>query len=247
MGLADDLSAEALAEHMPDRPVRSYPGVLSTEAATLPWAREGGPHGAVLVAGYQVSPRGRAGLPWELPMGTGAGFSMVLRPELAAAREGWVYAAAINGLADIVTGDAAAITWPDEIHRDGRLAGAIGAWVELGAEGIEWAVINVLLPDITPPRAPSVARAASAIQARMDAPAADVLADYRARCATIGRHVRARLIPMGPAGPKVEGVAVDIITDGSLVIKSDNTGNRVAVRPQNLGILDDLAETETSG
>jgi BirA family biotin operon repressor/biotin-[acetyl-CoA-carboxylase] ligase len=240
MGIADDLAAEVLAEQMPDRPIRSYPAVLSTEAATLPWAREGAPHGAVLVAGYQASPRGRAGLPWDLPVGHGVGFSIVLRPELHAAREGWVYAPAVCGLADAV-GEGAEITWPDEVHRAGSLVGAIGAWVELGAEGVDWAVLNVLLSDITPPRAPALARAVSAIEARFDASGASVLEDYRPRCATIGRRVLARLIPMGPAGPRVEGVAVDVIADGSLVIKSDSTGNRVAVRPQNLGMLDDLA------
>lgn len=240
MGIADDLEKDVLAEQMPDRSVRSYPALLSTEAAALAWAREGAPHGAVVVAGYQASPRGRAGLPWDLPVGTGVGFSLVLRPELDAAREGWVYAAGLCGLAD-VCGEDAEISWPDEIYRAGSLAGAIGAWVELGAEGVDWAVLNVLLPDITAPRAPTLARAVSAIEARMDAPGASVLADYRPRCATVGRHVRARMIPMGPAGPRVEGVAVDVIADGSLVIKSDKTGSRVAVRPQNLGILDDLA------
>ncbi len=244
MGLADDLSAEALAEQMPDRPVRSYPAVLSTEAATLPWAREGAPHGAVLVAGYQVSPRGRAGLPWDLPMGHGVGFSLVLRPELHPAREGWVYAAAVCGLADAL-GEGAEITWPDEVYRAGDLVGAIGAWVELGAEGVDWAVLNVLLTGITPPRAPMVAQAVRAIEARFDEPATSVLEDYRPRCATVGRHVRAHMIPMGPAGPRVDGVAVDVIADGSLSIKSDSTGHRVAVRPQNLGVLDDLA-TEVS-
>lgn len=243
MGLADDLVAERLAEQMADRPIRSYPAVLSTEAVALGWAREGAPHGAVVVAGYQASPRGRAGLPWDLPEGTGVGFSIVFRPELAAAREGWVYAAAVCGLAD-VAGDDAEIVWPDEVYRDGLLTGAIGAWVELGAEGVAWAVINVLLPGITAPRAPEVARAVTSIEARMDAPAANVIADYRPRCATFGRHVRARLIPMGPAGPRVEGIAADVILDGSLSITSDKTGRRVAVQPQNLGILDDLADED---
>lgn len=242
MGLADDLVSEVLAEQMPDRPIRSYPALLSTEAAALGWAREGAPNGAVVVAGYQASPRGRAGLPWDLPMGTGVGFSLVLRPQLPAAREGWVYAAAVCGLAD-VAGDGAEIVWPDEVYCAGTRTSAIGAWVELGSDGVDWVVLNVLLPDVTAPRAPAVQRAVSAIEARIDAPKEGVLDDYRLRCATVGRHVLARMIPMGPAGPRVQGTAVDVLSDGSLVIESDTSGNRVAVRPQNLGILDDLGET----
>lgn len=241
MGLADDLETEALAEQMPDRSVRSYSALLSTEAAALAWAREGAPHGAVVVAGYQASPRGRAGLPWDLPVGAGVGFSIVLRPQLPAAREGWVYAAAVCGLADVAGVDAQ-IFWPDEVWCAGKRTGAVGAWVELGSEGVDWAVLNVLLPDITAPRAPALQRAVTAIEARMAAQREDVLEDYRLRCATFGRHVLARMIPMGPAGPRVQGTAVDVLTDGSLVIKSDSTGNRVAVRPQNLGVLDELSD-----
>ncbi len=241
MGLADDLVAEVLAEQMPERSVRSYPAVVSTEAAALGWAREGAPHGALVVAGYQASPRGRAGLPWDLPMGTGLGFSLVLRPQLPAAREGWVYLAAVCGLADLAGVDAE-IVWPDEVHCAGTRTAAIGAWVELGADGVDWAVLNVLLPDITAPRAPALQRAVAAIETRMDAPKEGVLDDYRLRCATIGRHVLARMIPMGPAGPRVQGTGVDVLSDGSLVIESDTSGNRVAVRPQNLGILDDVSE-----
>ena len=61
MGLDDDLAADALAADLPGRPLRSYPALLSTEADALAWARAGGPGGAVVVAGYQASPRGRAG------------------------------------------------------------------------------------------------------------------------------------------------------------------------------------------
>lgn len=244
MGLADDLSDEALAEAMPRRQSRSYPALVSTEAAALAWARQGAPHGSVVVAGYQASPRGRAGLPWELPEGSGLGFSLVLRPELPSAREGWIYAAAVSALADTCGADAM-ITWPDEVHALGRRAAAVGAWVELGSEGVLWAVLNVLLPTATVPRTPAMARAVDAIETRIDAAPASVLDDYRRRCRTLGRQVLAHMIPMGPAGPRVRGTAVDVLSDGSLVLHTAQ-GNRVAVRPQNLGVLDELGEDENT-
>lgn len=237
MGVADDLSADVLAEAMPERAVRSYPAVLSTEAAALAWAREGAPEGAVVVAGYQAAPRGRAGLPWTLSDDNDLGFSLVLRPELPAAREGWVYAAAVSGLADSV-GEGAAIEWPDEVHALGRRAGAVGARVELGPERVEWAVLNVLIPQATVPRTRVLARVADAIEQRVHAAHDTVLDDYRSRCRTLGRQVCARMIPLGPAGPRVEGTAVDVLSDGSLVIKTSR-GSRIAVRPQNLGMLDE--------
>jgi BirA family biotin operon repressor/biotin-[acetyl-CoA-carboxylase] ligase len=71
VGLDDDLAADVLAADLPGRPLRSYPALLSTEADALAWARAGAPDGAVVVAGYQASPRGRAGLPWQVQQGTG--------------------------------------------------------------------------------------------------------------------------------------------------------------------------------
>ena len=239
MGLDDDLVADALAVDLPGRPLRSYPALLSTEADALAWARAGAPGGAVVVAGYQASPRGRAGLPWQVRQGTGLAFSLILRPRLPADREGWVYTVATSGLADALGADAG-IAWPDEVRRGGQRAGAVGAWVELDAEGgVSWAVVNLLVPDAVQPRGPMLARVVEAIERCQRAPAEVVLARYRARCTTLGTAVRARLIPLGPAGPRVEGRAVDTLADGALVIETA-AGRRVAVRPQNLGLLDAL-------
>lgn len=252
MAIGDDLSADALAAALPGREVRGYPAVLSSESVALAWAREGAPHGAVVTAGYQVSPRGRGGLPWTVDPAHDVCFSLVLRPDLPVAREGWLYTTAVSGLAD--RHDDAAITWPDEVHTARGRTAAVGAWVELGPNGVRWAVLTVLLSgvgdagdgsDDAADRAGKLARAVRAIEHRLAADADDVLADYRARCDTLGRRVRARMIPLGPAGPQIEGNAVDVLSDGSLTIRTDR-GSRVAVRPQNLGVLDVLAPDEPS-
>lgn len=242
MEVDEDLSAEALGEVMPGRPARAYPALLSTESDALAWARAGGPAGGVVVAGYQVSPRGRGGLEWQVRQGQDLAFSLILRPELSAAWEGWVYAAAICGLVDALH-EGTTIVWPDEARRGGVRVGAVGVHVELSSTGVEWAVVNTLAPDAEPPRTQLLARIVEAIEARLESSAAAVQADYRARCETIGQPVRARLIPMGPSGPQVTGRAADVLTDGSLSIRTAR-GNRVAVRPQHLGLLDELDESE---
>jgi BirA family biotin operon repressor/biotin-[acetyl-CoA-carboxylase] ligase len=236
VGLDDDLAADALAADLRGRPLRSYPALLSTEADALAWARAGGPGGAVVVAGYQASPRGRAGLPWTVRQGAGLAFSLILRPALPADREGWVYTVATSGLADALGADAT-IAWPDEVWRGGQRAGAVGAWVELDAEGVRWAVVNLLVPAAEPPRGPTLARVVEAVERCQGAPAEVLLDRYRTRCATLGTAVRARLIPLGPSGPRVEGRAVGALADGALVIETA-AGRRVAVRPQNLGLLE---------
>ena len=64
-----------------------------------------------------------------------------------------------------------------------------------------------------------------------------MLADYGRRCATIGRRVRARLVPLRPGGPHVTGTALRALADGALLIEPDD-GRRVAVPPPSLGVLE---------
>jgi BirA family biotin operon repressor/biotin-[acetyl-CoA-carboxylase] ligase len=234
--VAEDLRPEAVAAALPGRPVHVYPALLSTGADALAWARAGAPEGAVVVADYQASARGRAGLEWQVRPEQDLAFSLVLRPRLPPEREGWLYTVAVSGVADALGGDAV-IEWPDEVRRASARAGAVGVHVELGPEGSEWAVVNVLVAGARPPRTPMLARTIEAIETRYRSPTAPVLADYLRRCETIGRAVRARLIPLGPGGPEVAGTAVSSLADGALVLETKQ-GNRVAVRPQHLGLLE---------
>ncbi len=236
MDVGGDLSSEALTEALPGRPVRTYPAILSTAADAFAWARAGGPEGAVVVADYQASPRGRAGLPWEVRPGEGLGFSLVLRPQLPPEREGWLYTVAVSGIADVV-GEEAKIRWPDEVIRNGGRVAAVGVHVEFAPQATDWAVVTALV-EARPARGPLLAQLVEAIEDRYHGQAEAVLEDYLPRCETLGRRVRARLIPLGPSGPQVVGVAADCLDDGALVLETDR-GNRVAVRPQNLGILEE--------
>jgi BirA family biotin operon repressor/biotin-[acetyl-CoA-carboxylase] ligase len=226
--LTADLTRQLLEESLPGHALRVYPALLSTEADALAWARAGAPDGAVVVAGYQASPRGRAGLEWRLQPGRGLGFSLVLRPRLPLHREGWLYVVALTALADALSGEPT-LAWPDEVRSGGARAAAVAVQTAPGTNGVEWAVVSVLVEDAEPPRAPLLARAIAA-----------VLADCLRRCETLGRRVRARLIPMGPSGTALTGKAVTILADGALVIETDD-GRRLAVRPQSLGLLDALS------
>lgn len=233
--LPDDLSSETLAAELGSRPVRSYPAVLSTHADALAWARSEGPSGAVVVADYQASARGHGGLEWEVHPGADLGFSMVCRPGLPGEREGWVDVAALLGMADAL--EAPALEWPDLVTADGQRVAALTVEAASDAIGLLWAVVTVLVPAAAPDRARTLARAAKAIEARLAEPVDAVREAYRQRCATLGREVRAHLVPMGPNGTVVCGEAVDVRDDGSLVIR-DEEQRRVAVPPRSLGIIE---------
>jgi BirA family transcriptional regulator, biotin operon repressor / biotin---[acetyl-CoA-carboxylase] ligase len=232
--VAVDLSPEALADALPGRPLRTYPAMLSTEADAQAWARAGAPAGALVVADYQASPRGRGGLPWQVRQGEGLGFSVVLRPELAPEAEGWPYVATTNGLATLLSADT---TWPDEVRVRGRRVAAVGVHANAAATGIDWVVVTVLITEAKPPRAPLLGAALEAIEAHLAMTPGEVLDAYRGRCTTLGRRVRARLVPMGPAGTVLEGIATDVRSNGGLVIATDE-GRRAVVPPQGLGVLE---------
>lgn len=234
-----DLAGPELAAALGDRPVRSYPALLSTEPVAMAWAREGAPSGAVVVADYQASPRGRGGWPWIVRAGVGLGCTLLVRPELEPEREGWPYVACLLGLHDAVGTPDSTLVWPDTVcDASGDVLARLGVYVELGPSRTDWAVATVLVERAEPPRGPLLARVLAAMEQRLDSPAPAVLADYRARCSTLGQSRRARLLPLGPGGPEVTGEAVDVLADGALVLLTPR-GNRVAVPPQNLGLLDE--------
>lgn len=213
------------------RPVRTYPALLSTEAAAMAWAHQGAPGGAVVVAGYQAAPRGRGGLPWRAEAGRGLGFTLLARPSLPPEREGWPYVVGLVGLHDVVGTEDSRLDWPDTVvAADGTLLARLGVQVELGPGRIEWLGLTVLVDAVQPPRAPLLARLVAALERRLGEPPESVLADYLPRCATLGRTLRALLIPVGPGGPEVTGQAVDVDSDGALVMRTEQ-GRRVAVPP----------------
>lgn len=232
----EDLSIEALGLLMPDRAVRSYVALLSTQADALAWARSGAVEGSIVVADYQASPRGRGGVEWSVRPGASLSFSIILRPDLPPEREGWLYAVAASGLADAL-GDDVVIGWPDEVRRDDEIVGTVGVHAELGLARIDWAVVSVLVRDTPLPRGPLLRRVVEATEDRYRADEDVLLADYLLRCVTIGMRVRARMIPVGPAGVQISGTAVRLVGDGALTIQTDR-GNHVSVRPQHLGLLD---------
>lgn len=236
--MSDDLTPVEVTAALRGRPVRVYPAVLSTEATAMAWARAGAPTGSVVVADYQASPRGRGGLPWAVETGRGLGFSLIVRPTLPPEREGWPYVASSLAVADVLGGHAG-LEWPDTVASaaDRDMLAQLGTYAELGPDRTEWVCVTVLVVSAQPPRAELLHRLVTAVDQRFAADKNEVLSAYRSRCYTLGRQVRALMIPMGPGGPEVVGEAVDVLDDGSLVVLTAR-GNRVAVPPVNLGLLE---------
>jgi BirA family biotin operon repressor/biotin-[acetyl-CoA-carboxylase] ligase len=238
-----DLTREAVDQALPGRPTRVYPALLSTEAEATAWARAGAPDGAVVVADYQVSARGRAGLPLTSRLGEGLGFSIVLRPDLPIDREGWPYLvgslAVAGGLDQGLDDEPTRVCWPDRVTSgDGTHLADLGLQVGLSQDTVAWAVLTVLVATAHPPRPPLLARLVEALEHHGQQSAEGTLEEYRRRCSSLGCWLRALMVPLGPGGPEVTGEAVDVLPDGALVLRT-RQGNRVAIPPMSLGLLED--------
>ena len=204
----------------------------STNSRLLEEARAGAPEGVVLVADHQTAGRGRLGRRWEAPPGSSLLVSLLLRPTVAIERVHLVTMAA--GLAasdacEAVAGLRPGLKWPNDlVVDDAKLAGLLAESVVEG-DALRALVVGMGLNITAAPAegATALARHAGAavdrralldawlvrLDARLDA-LDGVLADYRPRCATLGREVRVER----PAGAVLVGTAADVTDAGHLVV-----------------------------
>jgi BirA family biotin operon repressor/biotin-[acetyl-CoA-carboxylase] ligase len=106
----------------------------STNAALVEAAAGDAPEGTVLVAEHQVTGRGRLDRTWTSPPRAGLTVSVLLRPDVPAARRGWLPLLTGVALAESVrglTGVQVSLKWPNDLlAADGRkLAGILAETV----------------------------------------------------------------------------------------------------------------------
>jgi BirA family biotin operon repressor/biotin-[acetyl-CoA-carboxylase] ligase len=208
----------------------------STNERAKELAAAGAPHGLVVTADSQTAGRGRQGRSWVAPPGRALLFSVLLRDldESAA----MIPLAAAVAVCDAFPA-ADGIKWPNDVWIDGRkLAGILvegrlqDRWAVLGI-GLNVATTADELPDDLKDIATSLAiagddsgvatprdaldRLVPALDRWLAAPAADVLAEWRAHDALRGQRIR------WDGG---EGVAAGVDDEGSLLVETDDAGTQ---------------------
>jgi BirA family biotin operon repressor/biotin-[acetyl-CoA-carboxylase] ligase len=222
------------------RSLEVVPEIGSTNAALTAAAAADEPEGAVLVAEHQVAGRGRLDRVWTSPPRAGLTVSFLLRPDVPAARRGWLPLLTGVALAEAVgevTGVRAALKWPNDLLAgDGRklagiLAESTGTAVVVGV-GLNVSTTAAELPDTgtslsrvtgaTVDRAPVLLAFLRAVERRYrrwtaalgDPVASGLAADYLAWSSTVGTDVVVSL----PDGSTLEGTATAVDWDGRLVV-----------------------------
>lgn len=254
--LEGKLSTELLG-----KPLRYYPFAVSTESLALAWARqENAPEGATIVANQELSPRQRKGPPWVVFPSQGLYFATVLRPGLPPEGEGLLWLMASVGAAEglqAATGLDVKVKWPDDLLVGGRKIGGFKIEAQLGPGEISSAVVtgrfnlnvesDAFPEDIRQSATSLLIETGSqaetgkmldailkGIERRYDDEVADLIKGYSARCETIGRKVRATLMPKG----EVAGVATGIDPFGALLV--DVGGKTVPVTIDTLRKLEPI-------
>jgi BirA family transcriptional regulator, biotin operon repressor / biotin---[acetyl-CoA-carboxylase] ligase len=227
------------------RSLEVVPEIGSTNAELIARAAadpEGGgaPEGTVLVAEHQVTGRGRLDRSWTSPPRAGLTVSFLLRPDVPAARKGWLPLLTGVALAEAVaegTGVLPSLKWPNDLlAADGRklagiLAETTGKAVVVGV-GLNVSTTTEELPDTgtslarvlgtTVDRAPVLLAFLRAFERRYrrwtevlgDPVSSGLAQDYLAWSSTVGTEVAVGL----PDGSTLEGTAQAVDWDGRLVV-----------------------------
>jgi BirA family biotin operon repressor/biotin-[acetyl-CoA-carboxylase] ligase len=212
----------------------------STNAELVRAAAEGAPEGTVLVAEHQGAGRGRLDRIWISPPRAGLTVSFLLRPDVPAARRGWLPLLAGVALAESVaeiTGVLPSLKWPNDLlARDGRklagiLAESTGSAVVVGV-GLNVSSTAEELPETgtslgritgsTVDRAPLLLGFLRAVERRYrrwtehlgDPVSSGLAQDYLAWSSTVGAEVAVAM----PDGSTLQGVAEAVDWDGRLVV-----------------------------
>jgi BirA family biotin operon repressor/biotin-[acetyl-CoA-carboxylase] ligase len=206
------------------------PRTASTNADLVAVAAAGAPEGTVLVAESQEAGRGRLGRTWTSPPRAGLTVSVLLRPELPAAR--WPWLPLWGGLAVAralreQAGVDAVLKWPNDVLIGGRKVCGLLAEVPAPGALVLGIGLNVSTREDELPHAGATSLAlAGAGTTDRDTLLRALLRDlagvleeaspdgYRALCSTIGTDVRVEL----PGGQAVEGTATAVDDDGRLVV-----------------------------
>jgi BirA family transcriptional regulator, biotin operon repressor / biotin---[acetyl-CoA-carboxylase] ligase len=226
------------------RTLEVVPEVGSTNAALATAAAEDAPEGTVLVAEHQVAGRGRLDRVWTSPPRAGLTVSFLLRPDVPAARRGWLSLLTGVALAESVgevTGVRASLKWPNDLLAvDGRkLAGILAESVASAAApavvvgvGLNVNTTSAEMPDTgtslsrilgtTVDRAPVLLAFLRTVERRYrrwtevlgDPVSSGLAQDYLAWSSTVGTEVAVSL----PDGSTLAGTAQAVDWDGRLVV-----------------------------
>jgi len=225
-----------------------YDTIDSTNTRAKQMAREGAPHGTVLIAGHQTGGRGRMGRTFQSPEGQGVYLSVILRPNCEPSKLMHLTCAAgvaITEAVEAVSGVRPQVKWINDLVVDGKKLGGILTEMSVDKGIVEYAVIGIGINCLQKARdfSPEIANLATSLSMtaekivppeklaaamvtvlwKMNAVLfthkAELMERYRKSCVTLGKEIQ---VIRGDT--VLPGTAIDMDDDGGLLVKySDGT------------------------
>jgi len=130
--------------------------VSSTNTLARELAEEGAPEGTLVLAEEQTAGRGRLGRRWLAPSGTSLLLSLVLRPQLPAAKAPQltiISALAVRSAIGETVGLPAQLKWPNDILIHGRKVGGILIESSSLGAGLRYVIVGIGVNVNMPPQA----------------------------------------------------------------------------------------------
>jgi BirA family transcriptional regulator, biotin operon repressor / biotin---[acetyl-CoA-carboxylase] ligase len=223
------------------------PAVRSTQAEAHRIAGEGAEDGTLVIADLQEGGKGRLGRVWHSPSGTGIWMSLLLRPKLELHQCPQLTLVAAVAVVEAIrkyTGLQVAIKWPNDILLDGKKI--CGILTELNAEAtvVNYIIIGIGINVNTPSfpaelqsvatslrieggqdfsRVQLVQRILERFESLYVAYLEEGFASLKERWESFATSVGQRIIARQIHGT-VEGLALGIDQDGSLLIQKEDGG-----------------------
>lgn len=228
-----------------ERGIRYYRAVDSTNLTARRLAEEGCPSYTTVIAEEQLQGRGRLGRDWFSPPNSGLWFSIILRPEMikpaAAAPVTLVTATSLASSLNKNQDLAVKIKWPNDLLIEGKKFGGILSEIKGEPDRIEYLIIGAGLnvnqePEDFPAELKAQATSISAERGRFFDRTSLFLSLWEELCRAYELFLKEGFAPfrdrllfynsfMGRevnvtwTGGALEGLAVDLDQDGSLLVR----------------------------
>ena len=233
-------------------PIYFYAETDSTNNRIRQLAVEGATEGTLAVAEVQTMGRGRRGKQWSSPIGSGAWFSLLLRPDIPPAEASVL--TLLGGLAvcralEDISGMQPVIKWPNDILLNGKKLVGILTEMDCEMSQVHFVVLGIGINVNTKAFPPELEEVATSlflesgktfsrklvVQKTMErleeyydiflaaGGFAPLLDEYRRRCVTLGREVTVL------EEKSFLATALDVTPEGELLVRRSDTGEEMVI------------------
>ena len=240
-------------KQLEDKQILYYQSVDSTNLAARRLAEDGKPEYSTVVAEEQLKGRGRLGRSWFSPRGSGLWFSMILRPlKVSPSKAGAITLVTAAALAEHLNkqhGLPVMIKWPNDLLLNGKKTGGILSEMKAKPELIEYLIIGIGL-NINQERADfpcDISQLATSLYIEHDKLLdrtkllLELIEDLKKAYHSFYEYgfnhfyplwkkyntTLGKTITVCSPNKKIEGIAIDLTQDGSLVIRDHKGCNHL--------------------